>query len=275
MKYISSELQNVEGIVELVKDFPIDSADSDLTFTGRLCREQAGWSLEFTERVVKEYLRFVTLVAVSDIPVTPSDEVDQAWHLHILYSQSYHELCELLGTGYLHHGPTKGGEVENSRFENQYLTTLETYRSVFGVEPPSDIWPSNEVRFNGGNVGIWVRPNTHIIFERGKIMKILNWLIILVVVGLLFSSSSAFASEGAIAASGLAFLQWELLGLALLLLLILRAWVSLPVNRFARISADCGGGCGGSGCSGGGCGTAPVPAGCGSNRPNRPKPRKA
>lgn len=42
-------------------------------------------------------------------PVTPSDEVDQAWHLHLTYSRSYwDEFCGAVLEEVVHHDPTRG-----------------------------------------------------------------------------------------------------------------------------------------------------------------------
>ena len=76
-----------------------------LTVSKRLARDN-GWTSAFAQRVVLEYKRFVYLAATCGHPVTPSDEVDQAWHLHLVYTRSYcDELCgQVLGFA-LHHGP--------------------------------------------------------------------------------------------------------------------------------------------------------------------------
>lgn len=137
--------------------FELDDASASLTFTRRLAREN-GWDHTFAVRVVEEYKRFVFLAMTAGHQVTPSDEVDQAWHLHLTYTRSYwDELCgEVLGRP-LHHGPTKGGQQEGDRFEDQYEQTLASYREAFGEEPPADIWPPCEIRF--GEAADFVRVN--------------------------------------------------------------------------------------------------------------------
>jgi hypothetical protein len=118
-----------------------------LSFAGRLVRDN-DWSEHFAARVEQEYKRFLYLAATCGHAVTPSDEVDQAWHLHLAYSRHYWDvLCGSILMRPLHHGPTEGGDQENDRYCEQYLATLESYRSVFGDEPPSDIWPSPDRRF--------------------------------------------------------------------------------------------------------------------------------
>ena len=120
---------------------------AQLSFSKRLARDN-GWTASFAQRVVIEYKKFVFMAATSAHPVTPSDEVDQAWHLHLVYTRSYwDELCgQVLGFP-LHHGPTKGGAAEGHKFQGWYGQTLQTYHAVFGVIPPADIWPSAAVRF--------------------------------------------------------------------------------------------------------------------------------
>ncbi|HEX8657451.1 MAG TPA: hypothetical protein VF690_07960, partial [Hymenobacter sp.] len=118
-----------------------------LSFTKRLARDN-GWPPAFAQRVVLEYKKFVFLAATCGHPVTPSDEVDQAWHLHLVYTRSYwDELCgQVLGFP-LHHGPTRGGAAEGQKFEDWYARTLQAYAAAFGALPPADIWPAAAVRF--------------------------------------------------------------------------------------------------------------------------------
>ncbi len=118
-----------------------------LPFSRRLARDN-GWSTAFAERVVFEYKRFVYLAATCGHPVTPSDEVDQAWHLHLVYTRSYwDDLCgQVLGFA-LHHGPTQGGAAEGHKFQDWYAATRHSYEAAFGEAPPADIWPPATVRF--------------------------------------------------------------------------------------------------------------------------------
>ncbi|HSF12878.1 MAG TPA: hypothetical protein VLA50_07875 [Erythrobacter sp.] len=90
--------------------------DAELTFARRLARENR-WGLPFADRVIGEYRRFCYLAIACGHEVTPSDAVDQAWHLHLTYSRDYWEVfCPTVLGADLHHGPTKGGSVERGRF---------------------------------------------------------------------------------------------------------------------------------------------------------------
>ena len=80
--------------------------------------------------------------------MTPSDEVDQVWHLHLLYSRHYWDaLCRDTLETPLHHGPTQGGAAEDRKFHDWYEATLAAYRRYFG-EPPQDLWPAAGERFD-------------------------------------------------------------------------------------------------------------------------------
>ena len=92
--------------------------------------------------------------------------MDQAWHLHIVYTESYHEWCEALFGHYLHHGPTKGGKAEGARFEDQYLHTLALYERTFGEAPSGDIWPCAKDRFDRHDAGLWIQPARYWVIPR-------------------------------------------------------------------------------------------------------------
>ena len=94
----------------------IGSWNSNLTIPVLTSPSQSGWPArmvgpsKYTDRVIEEYRKFLYLLASAGHPVTPSDQVDQAWHLHLTYTRSYWEdLCEKTIGKPLHHGPTKGG----------------------------------------------------------------------------------------------------------------------------------------------------------------------
>ena len=130
-----------------LESFKIDEPGIEFPFSARLAREN-GWSHRYALRVVDEYKRFVWLAMRAGHPVTPSEEVDEAWHLHLCYTRSYWDRMggAVLGKP-LHHGPTEGGKKEEAKFADWYARTLESYRVHFGEKPPVDIWPPAEIRF--------------------------------------------------------------------------------------------------------------------------------
>ena len=115
----------------------------DLNFNERLTQENK-WSEEDAARVIEEYKRFLYLTSLYRAPRTPSIAVDKAWHVHLLHSESYDNMCKDILGFKLHHNPGMGEEGEEERFRKQYEDTLSFYEKTFGDEPPSDIWPDTK-----------------------------------------------------------------------------------------------------------------------------------
>jgi hypothetical protein len=130
-----------------LSQYRIGSPDGTATFQDRLAREN-GWGLNKAARVVEEYRRFCFLAATAGHEVTPSDAVDQAWHLHLIHSRDYWErFCpDVLGQP-LHHAPSAGGSGSRQRFFEAYAQTLKSYERVFGQPAPDDLWPGAAQRF--------------------------------------------------------------------------------------------------------------------------------
>lgn len=154
---------------QALETFKIGSSDATLTFAARLARENR-WSVGHAERVIDEYKRFCFLAVTAGHEVTPSDAVDQAWHLHLAYTRDYWErFCpDVLGMP-LHHGPTAGGDAERSRYFEQYAQTLKSYEAAFGP-PPADIWPDARTRFLEHPRAFRVHPRDVVIIDRGTAM---------------------------------------------------------------------------------------------------------
>jgi uncharacterized protein (TIGR04222 family) len=128
--------------------FKLDDPGSALPFSARLAREN-NWSTAHTRRVISEYKRLAFLAIAAGHPVSPSEDVDQAWHLHLVYTQNYWQVfCAEILRCPLHHQPTQGGTAESEKFADWYRQTLESYRKFFGELPPADIWPTAEAHAN-------------------------------------------------------------------------------------------------------------------------------
>lgn len=150
----------------------LDNPDASFPFSRRLAREN-GWSHPFARRVITEYLKFVYLFQLGEGPVTPSDEVDQVWHLHLTYTRHYWgPFTQAMGAP-LHHGPTLGGSAQASRFEDLYGKTLALYRREFG-EPPQDIWPSAKIRFTRPLKAKRINAEDTWVIPKPEFLKLLN-----------------------------------------------------------------------------------------------------
>ena len=165
-----------------LSNYTIGPDDAALSFDARLAREN-GWSAAHTARVLTEYRRFCFLAVTAGHPVTPSDAVDQVWHLHLTYTRDYWErFCpEVLGRA-LHHGPTAGGPVEQSRFFEDYAQTLRSYEAVFGPAP-ADLWPDAHRRLIEDPRARRVHPRDGIIVSRRILQRTL-----LVVAGIVLAA---------------------------------------------------------------------------------------
>jgi uncharacterized protein (TIGR04222 family) len=144
---------------ERIRNYSLDDPKAQLTFSARLAREN-DWSPPFARRAVEEYKRFAFLAMAAGHAVTPSEEVDQVWHLHLTYTRDYWKrFCKDTLQKPLHHIPTTGGAADATRHRVQYEQTLASYRQWFGETPPVDIWPAADERFNPHAHGVRVNPN--------------------------------------------------------------------------------------------------------------------
>jgi hypothetical protein len=131
---------------ERIVAHPFEVADHALDFLHRLAREKA-WSLDFARGAIAEYRRFAFLCVGAPEPRTPSEEVDEVWHLHLVYSRDYWDVwCAQVLQARLHHDPTPGSPEAQRRYREQYAATLAAYEDYFGP-PPETYWPATRHRF--------------------------------------------------------------------------------------------------------------------------------
>ena len=100
-----------------------------------------GWNIRFAERVVDEYRRFLYLAATAGFEATPSQFVDEAWHLHLTLPHYREILCGRILGRPLEHRPGTGTAEDAARCARQYEQTLALYERVFEEPAPVDIWP--------------------------------------------------------------------------------------------------------------------------------------
>jgi hypothetical protein len=268
-----------DALWKRIEAYSLDRPDATLTFTARLAREN-GWSRQYARRVVEEYKRFMFLAVVAEHVVSPSEAVDQAWHLHLTYTRSYWaDFCgEVLGKK-IHHDPTTG-IAEQPRFVELYEQTHRTYEMWFGEAPPAAIWPSAAIRFGEDVQNRWVNVERNWVIRKprflrgiGKRQKVAG------VAGLAIAPSVVVAADP-IGAKGAqtVFLIGGLLVVALLLVSVIRGVLGNQNRRggkrrrrtdwstgsgIAGGAVGCGVGLGGhcDGDDGGNCGD----AGCGAS----------
>ena len=127
-------------------EYELSDPSDAIGFVDHLMRSN-GWNQSFAMRAMEEYKKFVFLAMVADHLVTPSDQIDQVWHLHLFYSDAYwNDFCPRVLGRPLHHQPTRGGAEQRQHFQLLYRATIASYRTYFG-DPPVDLWPPVDVRF--------------------------------------------------------------------------------------------------------------------------------
>jgi hypothetical protein len=144
--------------------FCFDHGGTALSFGARLAKDN-GWELLYALRVLDEYRKFSFLLAAAGHMVVPSDAVDQAWHLHILFTKSWIAFCAGALRIPVRHEPSFGESDDGDRFKNGYAQTIETYRRYFG-EAPRDIWPDARTRFGRDLHYQRVNLATHVVIPR-------------------------------------------------------------------------------------------------------------
>ncbi len=160
-----------------IEGYSVDVPSVSLPFTLRLARDN-GWTRFFAQNCVIEYQRFCYLAIVMENEATPSDQVDQVWHLHLQYTHEYWDVfCKDVLKRLLHHGPTKGGGNQRKHFRICYLNTLECYTNEFGAKPPADIWPDADIRFDAHEISQRVNIGTNWIIPIPNIYQKLTRLL--------------------------------------------------------------------------------------------------
>lgn len=247
-----------DDLLARIEALEIDKPGIPQPFSGRLAREN-GWSRDFAERAVGEYKRFVYLAVRAGHPVTPSEVVDEVWHLHLCHTRSYwDELCAGILGRPLHHDPTEGGASEDRKFRNWYSRTLESYREVFNEDAPADIWPPVEERF--AMTTEKAAPRSHRVAPKQTARRIAGLLVLAGLVPVLGGCGGMMAvTDGS---------SWLCPAFFVGLVVLLAFRGAKRGGRRGRKGGwggGCGGGgnfgsgpdasgCGSSGCGGGGCG---------------------
>lgn len=256
-----------------VKNCHPDEVEADFPFSHRLARDN-GWTQDFALRVITEYQRFAYLSRMQEGMVTPSDEVDQAWHLHLTYTRHYWgPFKDALG-GALHHMPTKGGAGQDALFREAYQKTLDLYRTEFGTEPPEDIWPPARIRFGKAphfqrinTQDVWLLPKPRLPGPVASALSTLGsvpkhaYAASLGLLALFFGTGLAFAHGHPAGDTILEKLRsmvwhwatehtmWFLFGIIVIVFVL-----TAILQKSTGNSSGCGSGCSGGGGGGSGCG---------------------
>ena len=106
----------------LVQD---DTFDDNIR--SRLLKKQPSWTNTKISELIKEYKNFLFLAANSNTEQTPSADVDEVWHEHILFTKDYERWCKMLGKT-IHHNPEKIGEKKD--YSKQFEETKSSLKKM-------------------------------------------------------------------------------------------------------------------------------------------------
>jgi hypothetical protein len=112
-------------------------------------RKRGDWTDESARRITEMYRKFLYLKALTGKPVTPSEAIDMAWHLHLEFPADYRALCDAVGRDIPHRVVFYENELEEA-----YVRGRALYEAEFDAPPDRDLWPSREdqTRFQTGRV---------------------------------------------------------------------------------------------------------------------------
>lgn len=137
-----------EKFWEKIRYFQFDEPGDSYKFADRLASENR-WKHSFAVGAVEEYKKFIFLLCFSKNPLTPSDEVEQVWRMHLLYTKNYWTLwCKETLEKEIHYSPPKGGGRTTAQYFEFYKETLESYKEFFAQNPPAKFWPEPDIRFS-------------------------------------------------------------------------------------------------------------------------------
>ena len=95
------------------------------------------WARKDVEKIAKLYRHFLFLnkkYRECNLPIPPSEEIDEFWHNHILDTKKYMLDCDKIFGYYLHHYPYLGidGKTNEEEADNLFEKTQELHLKEFG-----------------------------------------------------------------------------------------------------------------------------------------------
>ena len=73
----------------------------------------------------------------------------------------------------------QGGIKEGEKFFEWYSKTLKSYKNIFGMNPPVNIWPEPSVRFREGQMWQWIDTSEYVLVHQ-------SMGFVMILIGLLF-----------------------------------------------------------------------------------------
>jgi hypothetical protein len=104
-------------------------------------RKIGDWTDEDSVRITKAYRRFLYLKALNVGPITPPKWIDEAWHLHLGFTENYAALKGAVGKPLQHRT-----DLSESQRVDAYALGRSLWENEFDTKVPHKLWPSREVK---------------------------------------------------------------------------------------------------------------------------------
>ena len=117
-------MKNYDAAKEYIKSFDLNPIIDRLVYIN-------GWKRRHALHAVRQYRKFLwLLVKYGDTQkISPSLDIDEVWHSHILHTEKYHDDCQHIFGKYIHHRPEEK-TTEASLQQNDVLQEL--FQCEFG-----------------------------------------------------------------------------------------------------------------------------------------------
>ena len=123
-----------EEVRRVIEEIDLDPIKVKLMDT----KEGLSWTRDCADEVERLYRHFLFLSwKYSDRPITPSWDIDDFWHFHILDTMKYVEDCNRIFGHYLHHFPYFGmrDEEDAAKLTAAAEETRRLFYEECGVDP--------------------------------------------------------------------------------------------------------------------------------------------
>lgn len=95
------------------------------------------WKKAKAIQAIAHYLAFLYLIdRYPGLQISPTEEIDQVWHCHILDTHKYAEDCQHLFGYFVHHFPYLGtrNQVDQQNWYYAYALTQQLFLKHFGID---------------------------------------------------------------------------------------------------------------------------------------------
>lgn len=140
----------------------------------KLMHPETGTGLTYSQvhRALSRYLMFLGLIYLyPNVPLAPSQEIDQVWHQHILDTSKYAADCQMLFGRFIHHFPYFGirDQGDREQLNAAFAQTEALFQKHFGItlaEAGSDNSSGGDNDNNGAK-----KPGVCVLVEHTQAMR--------------------------------------------------------------------------------------------------------